>query len=163
MRRWSLAAQLEWRIHARHLRIVACQPGRSVVTLEPATRLEDACASDSAAIYADWDAIEAGRARVVLMAGAENMTTVGGAEVPRIPGNCGHSCEAVLPHWGLSRQRRGNCTSVFRSLGRSARCAGPQRCKEPRQRGFQSVNCATRSRVRFLQQVVNSSQRKDPS
>ncbi|KUF09667.1 acetyl-CoA acetyltransferase [Pseudoponticoccus marisrubri] len=40
----------------------------------PATRVENACASGSAAIYAARDAIAAGRARRVLVVGAEKMT-----------------------------------------------------------------------------------------
>lgn len=50
----------------------------------PATRVENACASGSAAIYAACDAIEAGRARIALVVGAEKMTRVSGAEVTRI-------------------------------------------------------------------------------
>lgn len=40
----------------------------------PATRLENACATGSAALYAAMDFIEAGRGRVVLVVGAEKMT-----------------------------------------------------------------------------------------
>ena len=41
---------------------------------KPATRLENACASGSAAVYAARDAIRAGSARTVLVVGAEKMT-----------------------------------------------------------------------------------------
>jgi acetyl-CoA C-acetyltransferase len=41
----------------------------------PATRLENACASGSAAIYAARDAIRAGSAKVALVIGAEKMTS----------------------------------------------------------------------------------------
>jgi len=41
---------------------------------KPATRVENACASGSAAVYAGRDAIRAGSARVVLVIGAEKMT-----------------------------------------------------------------------------------------
>lgn len=57
---------------------------------KPATRLENACASGSAALYAACDAIEAGRARVALVIGAEKMTAVGGAETTRILGNASY-------------------------------------------------------------------------
>ena len=40
----------------------------------PATRLENACATGSAALYAAMDFIEAGRGRVALVVGAEKMT-----------------------------------------------------------------------------------------
>ncbi len=52
----------------------------------PATRVENACASGAAAVYAACDAIEAGRARLALVVGAEKMTAVSGAEVTRILG-----------------------------------------------------------------------------
>ena len=42
----------------------------------PATRVENACATGSAALYAALDFIEAGRGRVALVVGAEKMTGV---------------------------------------------------------------------------------------
>ena len=68
---------------------------------KPATRLENACASGSAALYAACDAIEAGRARVALVIGAEKMTAVSGAETTRILGDCGYSGEAGHPPGGF--------------------------------------------------------------
>jgi acetyl-CoA C-acetyltransferase len=47
----------------------------------PATRLENACASGSAALYAAIDAILAGKVRFALVVGAEKMTGVSNAEV----------------------------------------------------------------------------------
>jgi acetyl-CoA C-acetyltransferase len=41
---------------------------------KPATRCENACASGSAALFAALDAIDAGRARIALVVGAEKMT-----------------------------------------------------------------------------------------
>jgi acetyl-CoA C-acetyltransferase len=57
---------------------------------KPATRVENACASGSAAIYAACDAIEAGRARIALVVGAEKMTAVSGEEVTRILANASY-------------------------------------------------------------------------
>ena len=57
---------------------------------KPATRVENACASGSAAIYSACDAIEAGRARIALVVGAEKMTAVGGEEVTRVLANCSY-------------------------------------------------------------------------
>lgn len=68
---------------------------------KPATRLENACASGSAAVYAACDAIEAGRARVALVIGAEKMTAVSGAETTRILGDCGYSGETGNPPGGF--------------------------------------------------------------
>ena len=50
---------------------------------KPAARLENACASGSAAIHAGLAAIESGRARAVLVVGAEKMTAVDNAAVTR--------------------------------------------------------------------------------
>lgn len=56
----------------------------------PATRVENACASGAAALYAACDAIESGRTRIALVVGAEKMTAVGGAETTRILGNASY-------------------------------------------------------------------------
>ena len=47
----------------------------------PSTRVENACATGSAALYQGLNAIAAGRAKVVLVVGAEKMTEVKGPEV----------------------------------------------------------------------------------
>jgi acetyl-CoA C-acetyltransferase len=46
---------------------------------KPATRVENACATGSAAVFAAIDAIKAGRVRIALVVGAEKMTAVSGA------------------------------------------------------------------------------------
>ncbi|HJV28740.1 MAG TPA: acetyl-CoA acetyltransferase [Aromatoleum sp.] len=51
---------------------------------KPATRVENACASGAAAIASACDAIEAGRARIALVVGAEKMTAVSGQMVTDI-------------------------------------------------------------------------------
>lgn len=43
-----------------------------------------------AAVYAACDAIEAGRARIALVVGAEKMTGIGAAEVTRVLGNASY-------------------------------------------------------------------------
>ncbi len=56
----------------------------------PATRVENACASGAAALYAACDAIESGRIKVALVVGAEKMTGVSGAEITRVLGNASY-------------------------------------------------------------------------
>lgn len=68
---------------------------------KPATRVENACASGSAAIYAACDAIESGRANIALVVGAEKMTDVSGSDVTRILGDCGYSGETGSPAGGF--------------------------------------------------------------
>ncbi|MFQ5971105.1 MAG: acetyl-CoA acetyltransferase [Alphaproteobacteria bacterium] len=48
---------------------------------KPATRVENACATGSAAVYQGLNAIAAGKARRVLVVGAEKMTEVSGQEL----------------------------------------------------------------------------------
>src|SRR5262249_23835569 len=48
---------------------------------KPATRVENACATGSAAIHMGLNSIAAGKARIVLVVGVEKMTEVTGTEV----------------------------------------------------------------------------------
>jgi acetyl-CoA C-acetyltransferase len=57
---------------------------------KPATRLENACASGTAALYAACDAIEASRTKVALVVGAEKMTSVSGPEITHVLGNASY-------------------------------------------------------------------------
>lgn len=59
----------------------------------PATRLENACASGSAAIFAARDAIESGRAKIALVIGVEKMTHLTTAEVAKGLGHASYSRE----------------------------------------------------------------------
>lgn len=59
----------------------------------PATRVENACASGAAAIYAARDAIEAGRAKIALVIGAEKMTHLPTAEVAKGLGHAAYQAE----------------------------------------------------------------------
>ncbi len=52
----------------------------------PATRVENACASGAAAVFAACNAIESGRTGFALVVGAEKMTAVSGAEATHILG-----------------------------------------------------------------------------
>ena len=56
----------------------------------PATRVENACASGAAAVYAALDAIAAGRVQTALVVGAEKMHAVSGDEVTRILGSASY-------------------------------------------------------------------------
>lgn len=60
---------------------------------KPATRLENACASGSAAVYAARNAILAGEARVALVIGVEKMTHLPTAEVARGLGHAAYQPE----------------------------------------------------------------------
>lgn len=57
---------------------------------KPATRVENACASGAAALYAAIDAIEAGRARIAVVVGAEKMTALDGAGITEVLGRASY-------------------------------------------------------------------------
>lgn len=64
---------------------------------KPATRVENACASGSAAVYASLDAVRSGRVRVALVIGVEKMTSLDTAKVTHaLSGACYQSEEADL-------------------------------------------------------------------
>ncbi|EGF93196.1 thiolase, C-terminal domain protein [Asticcacaulis biprosthecium C19] len=70
--------------------ILGADPG---LRFKPATRLENACASGSAALYAAMDAIASGRVKAALVVGAEKMTAVDGATVTRALGAASYQRE----------------------------------------------------------------------
>jgi len=61
---------------------------------KPATRLENACASGSAAVFAGITAIQAGQAEVVLVVGAEKMTSRSTADVTQALTGAGYQNDA---------------------------------------------------------------------
>ncbi|MCP2091675.1 UNVERIFIED_ORG: acetyl-CoA C-acetyltransferase [Paraburkholderia sediminicola] len=69
---------------------------------KPATRVENACASGSAAIYSAAQAIESGAARIALVVGAEKMSAVPGHEATRILGNCSYVKEEATIDGGFA-------------------------------------------------------------
>ncbi|MDR2990984.1 MAG: acetyl-CoA acetyltransferase [Burkholderiaceae bacterium] len=69
---------------------------------KPAVRVENACASGSAAIYGALNAIRAGAARIALVVGAEKMSGVPGSEATRILGNCAYVKEEAAIDQGFA-------------------------------------------------------------
>src|SRR5450759_5392203 len=55
---------------------------------KPATRVENACATGSAAVHQAIKAVRAGAARVVLVVGVDQMTRTPGPPVPKSGGTC---------------------------------------------------------------------------
>ncbi|TIX98630.1 MAG: thiolase domain-containing protein, partial [Mesorhizobium sp.] len=60
---------------------VASEAADDRLRFKPATRVENACATGSAAVRQGIRAIDANAARIVLVVGAEQMTTTSGAEI----------------------------------------------------------------------------------
>ena len=76
---------------------------------KPATRLENACASGSAAVFAARNAIEAGRAKIALVLGVEKMTHLSSRDVG-----------TALGHASYQKQEAGlTFPAVFASFARA--------------------------------------------
>ena len=94
---------------------------------KPATRLENACASGSAAIHAGIAAILSGRAQTVLIVGAEKMTSRSTAEVTEALACAGYQndpAEAALSFPGVFAQAAQQYTDRYRDpLGAMAQIA----------------------------------------
>jgi len=91
---------------------------------KPATRVEDACATGSAAIHQGLNAIAAGKARLALIVGVEKMSEVSGAQVGDI----------LL---GASYRKEEDRAELFPALWRPIRRAGADRGKKPQKRRHQ--------------------------
>ena len=77
---------------------------------KPATRVENACATGSAAVHQGLDAIEAQAARIVLVVGVEQMTTTPAARDRREP------AQGLLPARG--GRHEGGFAGVFGKIAR---------------------------------------------
>lgn len=67
--------------------VLSADPG---LRWKPAVRVENACATGSAAVYAAIDAIRSGRVKVALVVGAEKMTAIDTAGVTRALGGASY-------------------------------------------------------------------------
>lgn len=86
---------------------LALDPG---LRFKPAARLENACASGSAALHAGLQAIESGQAQVVLVVGAEKMTAVDNPTVTR--------ALAGASHWAEEGSQGLNFPRIFAHIAR---------------------------------------------
>ena len=108
---------------------------------KPATRVENACATGSAAVHQGIKAIASGSARIVLVVGVEQMTKTPGPEVGQ------DSLERFVLAGGrrhrgrLRRDFRQDRGPLFPALWRPVRRAGADRRQEPQERRRQSL-CA---------------------
>ena len=108
---------------------------------KPATRVENACATGSAAVHQGIRAIAAGAAKIVLVVGVEQMTRTPAA------GDRPQPAEGVLSARGrrhrrrLRRRVRQDRAGLFPEIWRPVRCAGDDRRQEPQERRRQPL-CA---------------------
>ena len=118
---------------------------------KPATRVENACATGSAAIHMGLNTIDAGKARLVLVVGVEKMTEMSGRRGQR------PAAARLLPQGGgrdrgrFRRHFRPDRAEILPALRRPVRRAGPDRREEPQERRRQPAGAdAARSRLRIL-------------
>ena len=115
---------------------------------KPATRVENACATGSAAVHQGIRAIEAGAAKIVLVVGVEQMTRTPSAEIGK------NLLQRVVSAGGrrhrrrLCRRVRQDRAGLFPEVWRPVRCARHDRREEPQERRCQSL-CADAQGFRF--------------
>lgn len=83
---------------------------------KPATRLENACATGSAAIHAAMDFIESGRGRIALVIGAEKMTSLPTREVGDVLLGASYRKEETVPD-GFAGVMGGIAKQYFQRYG----------------------------------------------
>ena len=115
------------------------------------TRVENACATGSAAVQQAVKTIEAKRAKVVLVVGVEQMTTTPGKEIGRNLLKASYLPEDGEIEGGFCRRVRSDRRWLFPAPWRPVRRARHDRGQEPRQRRLQPL-CpdAQGSRLRVL-------------
>ena len=101
---------------------------------KPATRVEDACATGSAAIHKGLNTIAAGKARIALVVGVEKMTEVSGAQVGDILLGASYRKEEDADRGRLCRHFRQDRAELFPALWRPIGRVGPDRRQEPQER-----------------------------
>ena len=108
---------------------------------KPATRVENACATGSAAVHQGIRAIAAGAAKIVLVVGVEQMTRTPAAEIGRNLLKASYLPEDGDTRRRLCRRVRQDRAGLFPEIWRPVRCAGDDRRQEPQERRRQSL-CA---------------------
>ena len=114
-------------------------------------RVENACATGSAAVHQGLKSIAARRARIVLVVGVEQMTTTPGPEIGRNLLKASYVREEADIDGGFAGIFGKIAEALFPALGRSVGRARPDRGEEPQERRRQSLRAdAQGSRLRVL-------------
>ena len=116
-----------------------------------ATRVENACATGSAAVHQGLKSIAARSARIVLVVGVEQMTTTPAAEIGRNLLKASYVREEADIDGGFAGIFGKIAGALFPALGRPVGCAGAHRREEPQERRRQSLRANPQgSRLRVL-------------
>ena len=125
-----------------------------------ATRVENACATGSAAVHQGLKSIAARRARIVLVVGVEQMTTTPGPEIGRNLLKASYVREEADIDGGFAGIFGKIAEPLFPALGRSIRRARPHRREEPQERRRQSI-CADAQGFRL--RLLPPGKREEPA
>ncbi len=106
---------------------------------KPATRVENACATGSAAVHQGVRAIASGAARIVLVVGVEQMTRTPSAEIGRNLLRASYLPEDGDTPGGFAGVFGKIAQGIFPEIRRPVRCAGDDRRQEPQERRRQSL------------------------
>ena len=118
-----------------------------------ALRVENACATGSAAVHQGLKSIAAKAARVVLVVGVEQMTTTPGPEIGRNLLKASYVREEADIEGGFAGIFGKIAGTLFPALGRPVRRARHDRGEEPQERRRQSLRATAQgSRLRLLPQ-----------
>ncbi len=118
---------------------------------KPATRVEDACATGSAAIHQGLNAIAAGKARLALVVGVEKMTEVSGAQVGDILLGASYRKEEDAIEGGFAGIFGQIAAELFPALRRPVRRIGADRREKSQERRRQPAGAdAEGPRLRIL-------------
>ncbi len=130
----------------------------------PAIRLEDACATGSAAVYAALNFLEAGQGKVALVVGAEKMTAKPTAETGDILLGASYRKEEAEVEGGFAGIFARIAQALLPALRRPLRGTGPDRGEKPPQRRAEPV-CANAQGfgLRVLQHDLGEEPLRDAS
>ena len=116
-----------------------------------ATRVENACATGSAAVHQGLKSIAAKSARIVLVVGVEQMTTTPAAEIGRNLLKASYVREEADIEGGFAGVFGKIAGALFPALGRPVGCARADRRQKPQERRRQSLRAdPQRPRLRIL-------------
>ena len=128
--------------------VLQADPG---LRFKPATRVENACATGSAAVHQAVKSIEAGAAKTVLVVGVEQMTRTPGSEIGKNLLRASYLPEDGETPAGFAGVFGNIADRLFPALWRPVRCAGDDRGQEPQERRRQSLRADAQGfRLRVL-------------
>ena len=126
---------------------------------KPATRVENACATGSAAVHHGVRAIASGAARIVLVVGVEQMTRTPGPEIGRNLLRASYLPEDGDTVGGFAGIFGKIAQAYFQKYGDRFGCAGDDRSEEPQEWRRQSLRANAKG---FRLRLLSFREREEP-